>query len=125
MIRVRGLAQGLAFVLLLLGLRADAFNRHLLNGFDLSGAAIPEAAIQKGGPPRDGIPSLDSPLFTAAGQATEVTPDARVLGLVIDGIAKAYSIAILNWHELVNDRVGGFWFAWIAFHPDTAVFEAQ
>ena len=107
MIHVRGLSQSLAFVLLLLGLRADAYNQHLLNGFDLSGASIPEAAIEKGGPPRDGIPSLDSPRFEAAAQATDMTPDARVLGLVIDGIAKAYPIAILNWHELVNDHFGG------------------
>ncbi len=33
-------------------------------------------------------------------------PDERVLGVVVNGIAKAYPTRILSWHELVNDRFG-------------------
>jgi hypothetical protein len=32
-----------------------------LNGFDLGGALIPESAIERGGPPKDGIPAIDHP----------------------------------------------------------------
>ena len=41
-----------------------------MNGFDLSGGLLPENEIHQGGPPRDGIPSLDEPKFiTAAADA--------------------------------------------------------
>jgi hypothetical protein len=33
------------------------------NGFDLSNATIPKSEILGGGPPRDGIPSIDAPKF--------------------------------------------------------------
>ncbi|MGI9306216.1 MAG: hypothetical protein ACR2P5_02820, partial [Gammaproteobacteria bacterium] len=36
------------------------------NGFDLSAATIPAAEIFAGGPPKDGIPSIDAPVFDAA-----------------------------------------------------------
>jgi len=77
-----------------------------LNGFDLSGALVPASEIFQGGPPKDGIPSLDRPKFVAAGEAGFLMPAARVLGIVRGGVAKAYPIAILNWHEVVNDRFG-------------------
>lgn len=31
----------------------------------------------------------------------------RVLGVVHEGVAKAYPIKILNWHEVVNDQIAG------------------
>jgi hypothetical protein len=74
------------------------------NGFDLGGALIPEAEIRQGGPPKDGIPAIDRPRFLSAGEARFLQPGARVLGVLRNGVAKAYPIAILNWHEVVNDR---------------------
>lgn len=76
------------------------------NGFNLSDALVPVAEIHRGGPARDGIPALDHPAFIAADQADFLAPDHRVLGLARHGIAKAYPVAILNWHEVVNDRFG-------------------
>ncbi len=76
-----------------------------LNGFDLRDASVPVAAIERGGPPRDGIPAIDRPKFTPAAKA-RLESHARVLGLKIAGMARAYPIAILNWHEIVNDRFG-------------------
>lgn len=77
------------------------------NGFDLSGAQIPISDIHSGGPPKDGIPAIDDPRFVAAEEATFLSEDARVIGLALNGQAKAYPISILNWHEVVNDRFGG------------------
>jgi hypothetical protein len=75
------------------------------NGFDLTGASVPAERIEAGGPPRDGIPAIDRPRFVSA-PAARLRPEERVLGVALDGLAKAYPIRILNWHEIVNDRFG-------------------
>jgi len=77
-----------------------------LNGFDLSDALVNPADIHPGGPPKDGIPAIDRPKFVAAG-AARMQPGERVLGVARNGEAKAYPVRILNWHEVVNDTVGG------------------
>ncbi|MCB1906630.1 MAG: DUF3179 domain-containing protein [Rhodocyclaceae bacterium] len=77
------------------------------NGFDLSDSEVPPARILAGGPPRDGIPAIDRPIFIDYGAATHLADDDRVLGLEIDGDARAYPVAIMNWHEIVNDEIGG------------------
>ncbi len=74
------------------------------NGFDLSDALVPVAEIHGGGPAKDGIPALDHPAFIAADQVGFLKAEDRVLGLKRHGVAKAYPIAILNWHEVINDR---------------------
>jgi hypothetical protein len=77
-----------------------------LNGFSLDGASIPAEEIRRGGPPRDGIPALDHPEAVASERSP--WPDAaRVVGVALGGEARAYPIALLDWHELVNDRLGG------------------
>jgi hypothetical protein len=81
------------------------------NGFDLSDALIPEHEILKGGPPRDGIPAINFPKFESAEVATWLDGDDRVLGVVINGQARAYPVPILNYHEIVNDRIGDQHFA--------------
>ena len=58
------------------------------NGFDLAGSLVPVAAIERGGPPRDGIPALDRPRYEAAA-ASQLRPADRVLGLVHRGVARA------------------------------------
>ena len=79
-----------------------------LNGFDLSDTLVPAREILRGGPPRDGIPALDAPRFLSAAEAArEVKDDDRVLGLALGGEAHAYPIAIMNWHEIVNDTIAG------------------
>ena len=75
------------------------------NGFDVSNATVPTVAIQRGGPPKDGIPAIDHPKFVPAGQARLAGSD-RVLGVTQNGRARAYPVRILNWHEVVNDRFG-------------------
>jgi hypothetical protein len=74
-------------------------------GFDTSNAIIPVEAIESGGPPRDGIPSIDDPVFITPDEAGFLQDDDRVLGIALSGSARAYPIRILNWHEIVNDRI--------------------
>jgi len=78
------------------------------NGFDVREALIPYREIRAGGPPRDGVPALTDPVREAVEEADRwLEDDDRVMGLVVNGEAVAYPIRILNWHEVVNDVVGG------------------
>ncbi len=76
------------------------------NGFDVGRSLLPLDAIVQGGPPRDGIASIDRPRVVPARGAT-LAPADRVLGIAHRGVARAYPVRILNWHEVVNDRLGG------------------
>jgi hypothetical protein len=62
--------------------------------------------IFSGGPPKDGIPSIDDPQFVPVADA-DLPADEPVIGLAIEGDARAYPLRILIWHEIVNDVVGG------------------
>jgi hypothetical protein len=76
--------------------------------FDVTRHTIPITEIVGGGPPRDGIPALINPAFMTAGEADRLlSKHDRVLGVFLNDEAKAYAVRILNWHELVNDAIGG------------------
>lgn len=77
-----------------------------MNGFDLKDALIPVTQINFGGPEKDGIPAIDKPDFVMAGFAAFLRNEDQVLGLVRGKTARAYPVPILNWHEVVNDRIG-------------------
>jgi len=62
--------------------------------------------VLSGGPPKDGIPSLDNPKFQPADEAFWMNDDDLILGLDYNGVVKAYPHRILNWHEIVNDFAG-------------------
>ena len=49
-------------------------------------------------------------MFVSAKEA-EIAADAWVLGVEIDGQPKAYSLNLLNRHEVVNDQNGDTKFA--------------
>jgi len=55
---------------------------------------------------RDAIPPIYAPQFVAAVDAP-LQPAELVIGLVIDGEARAYPVTALNRREMVNDVVGG------------------
>jgi hypothetical protein len=74
-----------------------------MNGFNLESTSIPMDEIRRGGPPRDGIPSIDNPIFVSAGEAKYPDDSDRDLGVAINNLAKAYPIGIMNYHEIVND----------------------
>jgi hypothetical protein len=67
---------------------------------------VPLEEIRDGGPPPDGIPSIDKPKFIEASQAQSMNDDDLVIGLKLNGQTKAYPLFILVWHEIVNDKLG-------------------
>jgi hypothetical protein len=77
--------------------RADAFPDPIVD----------PTQIISGGPPPDGIPPIDDPVFLPVAENLEILPaNEPVIALVIDGDARAYPIRAMVWHEIVNDTVG-------------------
>ncbi|MGO1118469.1 DUF3179 domain-containing protein [Rhodovibrionaceae bacterium A322] len=62
--------------------------------------------ILSGGPPKDGIPSIDKPRFKHVSKV-ELPGTEPVIGLTVNGHSRAYPLRILTWHEIVNDTLGG------------------
>ena len=56
---------------------------------------------------RTGIPALTNPKLIPPVRAGYLADDDLVFGLAINGDARAYPLRILNWHEMLNDVVGG------------------
>ena len=69
--------------------------------------AVQPSEIMSGGPPKDGIPPIDDPKFVAISKADDLTERDPVIGLEINGDARAYPLRVMTWHEIVNDTVGG------------------
>ncbi len=73
---------------------------------DFGIASVDLGEFLGGGPPKDGIPSVDEPRFESIAEARAwMAPAAPVISLEIDGQARAYPLAILVWHEIVNDTL--------------------
>ena len=56
--------------------------------------------------PYDAIPAILNPEFVSANEA-KLAADSPVIGVNFNGESRAYSIHLLNGHEIVNDEVGG------------------
>lgn len=100
-----------ATALFLAGCGTSGAGPTTLNGFELEGSLVPTGQIKRGGPPRDGIPALTDPEFVPSTDAHWLSPDDRILGVAMNGEARAYPLNIMNWHEIVNDRFGDDWVA--------------
>lgn len=75
---------------------------------DFAQSLVEFSEILSGGPPKDGIPSIDDPLFLPVGQAAlALVGTEPVLSVEIAGDARAYPLRVLIWHEIVNDTVAG------------------
>jgi hypothetical protein len=69
---------------------------------------VPYDELRSGGPPRDGIPSIDDPqLVNQEAAADWLAGNEPVIALEVNGEARAYPLQILTWHEIVNDEIGG------------------
>jgi hypothetical protein len=75
---------------------------------DFSITSIDFSEILSGGPSKDGIPAILKPKFVEINEAdTWLMPQEPVVQVQVNGVAKAYPIQILMWHEIVNDEIGG------------------
>jgi len=75
---------------------------------DFSKASVDLAEFLGGGPPKDGIPAIDAPKYESIAAARGWLSDkSPVISLEIEGEARAYPLAVLMWHEIANDALGG------------------
>lgn len=75
---------------------------------DFSMHSVPLDEFVGGGPPKDGIPSIDEPKFVSVAEADRfLAPREPVAVLEVAGTARAYPLQILIWHEIVNDEIAG------------------
>ncbi len=74
---------------------------------DFTKRVVPIEEIGDGGPPRDGIPALDSAEAIPAAEESGLDDREPVLVILIDGAPpRAYPFRYLMWHEIINDRIG-------------------
>ncbi|MGE3180651.1 MAG: DUF3179 domain-containing (seleno)protein [Phycisphaerae bacterium] len=89
-------------------------------GYDTSNLTVDDAYFVAAGYPRDGIRPLTNPDKLTVAEANEFHKYLRkehhhkfivgsdlVAGVMIDGVATAYPLRLLAWHQVVNDDVGG------------------
>lgn len=57
--------------------------------------------------PKDAIEAILDPSFEEANEAAWLTGSDPVIGVSINGDARAYPVPILSGREIVNDTVGG------------------
>jgi len=65
-------------------------------------ATRPNSAV-----PEDAIPALVHPTYATAAQTSDIRPGELVIGVAINGDARAYPLATLSAHEIVDDDIGG------------------
>ena len=61
--------------------------------------------------PKDAIPAIMSPSFDDGNKASWLRGTDPVVGIEIAGESRAYPVAILSRHEIVNDKIGVIPFA--------------
>jgi len=67
---------------------------------------VEPSKILSGGPPKDGIPSIDNPKFVSLQEADKYIEDNElVLAIINKGVKRVYPLQILVWHEIVNDVI--------------------
>ena len=101
-------------ILLFLG----AWNSYAVDfkGFstDFSRSTIDFSEVIAGGPPKDGIPAIDSPNFVSTAAAAGWIAEREPVLLIrrrhrttANEEVKIYPLQILMWHEIVNDTIAG------------------
>ncbi|MEL7464669.1 MAG: DUF3179 domain-containing protein [Pseudomonadota bacterium] len=73
----------------------------------LENARIRFEEVTWGGVRVDGIEALNAPKMVRAIDADFMLGSDPVLGIEVNGDARAYPLRLMAWHEMVNDTVGG------------------
>ena len=74
---------------------------------DFSKASVAFEEIMSGGPPKDGIPSIDDPRFVAVAEVDDLGEMEPLIRVTVNGRTRGYPLRILMWHEIVNDSLAG------------------
>lgn len=104
--------------------------RHVASyGFDLTTCLLPRDELVAAGFSKDRIAALVDPHVLTIEEAREfsrdlrkaqhqkfLVPTDRVVGVVLNGAARAYPLKLLSWHEVANDTLGGRPIA-VSYHP--------
>jgi len=94
------------------------------------------------------MPAVDNPKYVSIKDADSwLKPIEPVIGIEVNGQARAYPLQILMWHEIVNDTLNGEplivtffplatlqsptcgkwtgrpWISWVAFMPETRILD--
>jgi len=104
--------QRLSYIIILcIGISSVGFAQSpALQGWETNTdkALIELDELKRGGPPKDGIPSIDEPEFISPSEAESwISNQEPVIAVEYKGEARAYPLQILIWHEIVNDRIAG------------------
>jgi hypothetical protein len=63
--------------------------------------------LVSGGPPKDGIPSIDNPKFVSIEDSEWIDDNSDIFLIIGENTIKAYPQPILVWHEIVNNEIDG------------------
>jgi len=66
---------------------------------------VPKSKVIDAGPGKDGIPALEIPEKVLASEIDYLDENDLVIGIKMDGGFFAYPHKILDWHEIINDKV--------------------
>ena len=70
--------------------------------------SIPLEELLSGGPPKDGIPSIDNPKFISVEEANQWLDDGEPgIAFSQGNTNRFYPYQIMVWHEIVNDTING------------------
>lgn len=68
---------------------------------------IPESQVFDGGPGKDGIPALTNPELSSISSVSYLDDDDLVLIFKNGNEVRIYPHSILDWHEIINDKIDG------------------
>jgi hypothetical protein len=68
---------------------------------------IPLEHVVWGGVAKDSIAALNMPKVISVAEAEYLQEGEMIFGVYLNGEARAYPLRFLDWHELVNDELGG------------------
>lgn len=98
-------------IILLIGISSVSYGQSkALQGWETNTdkAVIELDELKRGGPPKDGIPSIDKPKFISTDAAEAWIADKEpVIAFEYEGKARAYPLQVMIWHEIVNDEISG------------------
>ena len=75
---------------------------------DFCQTSIDLETVLSGGPPPNGIPPINDPVYESVESAGEwLAGQSPVVAVTVNDETRAYPLAVLTWHEIVNTEIDG------------------